>query len=133
MLDSLLHRDATPDAPSFVAHDVSYILDVFVNVIFIGPRGADHVGTLHTLAHERDVPVFAHSLERPYLIGQSAYPPMEQRCVDTDHRCTGQDCNRVPARSRRGSTKWRGPLTADITRSPRTSTTRVSWMCHHPP
>lgn len=37
----------------------------------------DHVGALHTLAHEWDVPVYAHELELPYLSGQSAYPPPE--------------------------------------------------------
>lgn len=35
----------------------------------------DHVGALKTLAEGWDVPVFAHSLELPYLTGQSSYPP----------------------------------------------------------
>jgi glyoxylase-like metal-dependent hydrolase (beta-lactamase superfamily II) len=35
----------------------------------------DHVGAVHTLAHQWDVPVYAHELELPYLTGQSAYPP----------------------------------------------------------
>jgi glyoxylase-like metal-dependent hydrolase (beta-lactamase superfamily II) len=35
----------------------------------------DHIGAVHTLAHEWDVPVYAHHLELPYLTGQSAYPP----------------------------------------------------------
>ena len=35
----------------------------------------DHVGAVHTLAEEWDVPVFAHFLERPYLTGRSSYPP----------------------------------------------------------
>lgn len=35
----------------------------------------DHVGSLRKLADEWDVPVYAHSLERPYLTGVSAYPP----------------------------------------------------------
>ena len=35
----------------------------------------DHVGSLPTLLATWDVPVFAHSLERPYLTGRSAYPP----------------------------------------------------------
>jgi glyoxylase-like metal-dependent hydrolase (beta-lactamase superfamily II) len=30
---------------------------------------------VHTLAHEWDVPVYAHELELPYLTGQSSYPP----------------------------------------------------------
>lgn len=35
----------------------------------------DHVGALHTLIEEWNVPVYAHSLEVPYLTGQSSYPP----------------------------------------------------------
>ncbi|MDB4882420.1 MAG: yflN 1 [Gemmatimonadetes bacterium] len=35
----------------------------------------DHIGAVHTLAHEWDVPVYAHPLELPYLTGQSSYPP----------------------------------------------------------
>ncbi len=35
----------------------------------------DHVGALETLAAEWDVPVFAHTLEHPYLDGSAAYPP----------------------------------------------------------
>ena len=35
----------------------------------------DHVGALRTLLQEWDVPVYAHTLELPYLTGQSAYPP----------------------------------------------------------
>lgn len=35
----------------------------------------DHVGALATLIDEWNVPVYAHSLETPYLTGQSAYPP----------------------------------------------------------
>jgi len=35
----------------------------------------DHIGAVHTLAHEWDVPVYAHELELPYLTGQSSYPP----------------------------------------------------------
>lgn len=35
----------------------------------------DHIGALETLLKEWDVPVYAHSLELPYLTGQSAYPP----------------------------------------------------------
>lgn len=35
----------------------------------------DHVGALRTLAHEWDVPVYAHLLELPYLTGRSSYPP----------------------------------------------------------
>jgi glyoxylase-like metal-dependent hydrolase (beta-lactamase superfamily II) len=35
----------------------------------------DHVGSLHILAEQWDVPVYAHRLEHPYLSGRSAYPP----------------------------------------------------------
>jgi glyoxylase-like metal-dependent hydrolase (beta-lactamase superfamily II) len=35
----------------------------------------DHIGSLEALLARWDVPVFAHSLERPYLTGRSSYPP----------------------------------------------------------
>lgn len=35
----------------------------------------DHVGALSNLIEEWNVPVYAHSMELPYLTGQSAYPP----------------------------------------------------------
>lgn len=35
----------------------------------------DHVGALATLIQEWNVPVYAHSLELPYLTGMSSYPP----------------------------------------------------------
>ncbi len=35
----------------------------------------DHVGALRSLAEYWDVPVYAHSLEMPYLTGRSKYPP----------------------------------------------------------
>jgi glyoxylase-like metal-dependent hydrolase (beta-lactamase superfamily II) len=35
----------------------------------------DHVGSLRGLADEWDVPVWAHTLELPYLTGRSKYPP----------------------------------------------------------
>jgi len=37
----------------------------------------DHVGCLHALAEAWDVPVYAHPLEKPYLIGESKYPPFD--------------------------------------------------------
>jgi glyoxylase-like metal-dependent hydrolase (beta-lactamase superfamily II) len=37
----------------------------------------DHVGVLEDLAAEWDVPVWAHSLERPYLDGSASYPPAD--------------------------------------------------------
>ncbi|MDB4900409.1 MAG: beta-lactamase domain protein [Gemmatimonadetes bacterium] len=35
----------------------------------------DHIGTVHTLSRDWDVPVYAHEMELPYLTGRSAYPP----------------------------------------------------------
>ena len=35
----------------------------------------DHVGSLEDLLEQWNVPVFAHRLERPYLNGESPYPP----------------------------------------------------------
>lgn len=35
----------------------------------------DHIGALHTLVRDWDVPVYAHEMELPYLTGRSAYPP----------------------------------------------------------
>ncbi|WP_226669518.1 MBL fold metallo-hydrolase [Metabacillus litoralis] len=35
----------------------------------------DHVGAIHDLIKEWDVPVYAHSLEAPFLTGKSDYPP----------------------------------------------------------
>jgi glyoxylase-like metal-dependent hydrolase (beta-lactamase superfamily II) len=37
----------------------------------------DHVGSALELAHEWEVPVFAHLMELPYLTGLSAYPPAD--------------------------------------------------------
>jgi glyoxylase-like metal-dependent hydrolase (beta-lactamase superfamily II) len=37
----------------------------------------DHVGSLETLAAEWDVPVYAHTLEHPYLNGTASYPPAD--------------------------------------------------------
>jgi glyoxylase-like metal-dependent hydrolase (beta-lactamase superfamily II) len=39
----------------------------------------DHVGALGTLAERWDAPIYAHSLELPYLVGQAAYPPPEPK------------------------------------------------------
>lgn len=38
---------------------------------------ADHTGSLESLLKIWDVPVYAHKLERPYLTGQSPYPPQD--------------------------------------------------------
>jgi glyoxylase-like metal-dependent hydrolase (beta-lactamase superfamily II) len=37
----------------------------------------DHAGSVEHLAQEWDVPVYAHSLELPYLSGQTSYPPAD--------------------------------------------------------
>jgi glyoxylase-like metal-dependent hydrolase (beta-lactamase superfamily II) len=37
----------------------------------------DHVGALHQLAVDWNVPVYAHLLELPYLTGRSDYPPAD--------------------------------------------------------
>ena len=53
---------------------------------FVGPGKApeaiilthghfDHIGSLEALIEQWPVPVYAHRLERPYLNGESAYPP----------------------------------------------------------
>ena len=120
MSEIVLHRNASADAPRYVATDLSYVLDRFVNVCFVGTPGAadrewvlidaglpgsaarlkraaaqmfgvesrpaaillthghvDHVGAIHTLARDWDVPVYAHALEMPYLTGRSSYPPSD--------------------------------------------------------
>ena len=45
------------------------------NSIFLTHGHFDHIGGLRELADAWDVPVFAHSLEAPYLTGRSKYPP----------------------------------------------------------
>ncbi|HKP31411.1 MAG TPA: MBL fold metallo-hydrolase [Chitinophagaceae bacterium] len=37
----------------------------------------DHVGSLIELADEYDVPVYVHYMEKPYITGQSSYPPAD--------------------------------------------------------
>jgi glyoxylase-like metal-dependent hydrolase (beta-lactamase superfamily II) len=37
----------------------------------------DHAGSARELAEAWDVPIYAHRLERPFLTGQSAYPPKD--------------------------------------------------------
>lgn len=39
----------------------------------------DHVGALPDLAHDWEVPVWAHPAEHPYLAGVAAYPPPDPR------------------------------------------------------
>ncbi len=40
MFDTVLRRDASPDAPRYVAPELSYLRDRFVNVCFVGAPGA---------------------------------------------------------------------------------------------
>lgn len=118
MVEIALHREPGAGAPRYVAAELSYLLDRFVNVCFVGMPGApdrewalvdaglpgsadkikrtaaalfgagsrpaaillthghvDHVGAIHTLTRQWDVPVYAHEMELPYLTGRSAYPP----------------------------------------------------------
>jgi glyoxylase-like metal-dependent hydrolase (beta-lactamase superfamily II) len=35
----------------------------------------DHIGALEALAEKWDVPIYAHTLEHPYLDGRASYPP----------------------------------------------------------
>lgn len=37
----------------------------------------DHIGSVHTLANDWQVPVYAHPLELPYLTGESKLPPLD--------------------------------------------------------
>jgi glyoxylase-like metal-dependent hydrolase (beta-lactamase superfamily II) len=118
MADIVLHREPGTGTTRYVAPEVSYLHDKFVNVIFVGAPGApdrewtlvdaglpgsadkikraaaelfgpgsrpaaiilthghvDHVGAIHTLMRDWQVPVYAHEMELPYLTGRSAYPP----------------------------------------------------------
>ena len=118
MADIVLHREPGTGSTRYVAPEVSYLHDKFVNVIFVGAPGApdrewtlvdaglpgsadkikraaaelfgagsrpaaiilthghvDHVGAIHTLMRDWQVPVYAHEMELPYLTGRSAYPP----------------------------------------------------------
>jgi glyoxylase-like metal-dependent hydrolase (beta-lactamase superfamily II) len=47
------------------------------SVIILTHGHFDHVGSLETLAAEWDVPVYAHTLEHPYLNGTASYPPAD--------------------------------------------------------
>jgi glyoxylase-like metal-dependent hydrolase (beta-lactamase superfamily II) len=47
------------------------------SVIILTHGHFDHVGALPALLKEWDVPVYAHTLELPYLTGYSAYPPAD--------------------------------------------------------
>src|SRR3954464_4978873 len=43
--------------------------------IVLTPGHFDHVGSLSALIEHWPVPVYAHILEKPYLTGESPYPP----------------------------------------------------------
>jgi glyoxylase-like metal-dependent hydrolase (beta-lactamase superfamily II) len=49
--------------------------DIRPSAIVLTHAHFDHVGSLNTLADEWEVPVYAHTMERPYLTGISSYPP----------------------------------------------------------
>lgn len=45
------------------------------SAIILSHAHFDHIGSLKILADEWDVPIYAHSMEKPYLTGVSSYPP----------------------------------------------------------
>lgn len=49
--------------------------DIRPSAIILTHAHFDHVGSLSTLAEEWEIPVYAHYMEKPYLTGQSSYPP----------------------------------------------------------
>jgi len=69
----------------------------------------DHVGALHELLDEWDVPVYAHSSELPYLSGRESYP-------DPDPTVGGGMMSALSRFFPRGPidvSKWVAPLPAD--------------------
>lgn len=77
-------RDGWTLVDAGLPHTVDYIRQVAEQRFGPGARpGAivlthghfDHIGALVDLAGARDVPVYAHALELPFLTGQAAYPP----------------------------------------------------------
>ena len=51
--------------------------DVKPAAIILTHAHFDHVGSLKALAEEWHIPVYAHSMEKPYLTGMSSYPPAD--------------------------------------------------------
>lgn len=49
--------------------------DISPKAIILTHAHFDHVGSLKALADEWDVPVYAHTMEEPFLTGLSSYPP----------------------------------------------------------
>ena len=73
MPDLLIHRNATPDSPRYVAPEVSYLLDYVVNVCFVGAAGA---GDREWVLVDAGLPASAERIERAAarLFGPSSRP-----------------------------------------------------------
>ena len=72
LVDAGLHgyeRTITSAAREFIGSDRA------PDAIILTHGHFDHVGSLDALIRQWSVPVYAHRLERPYLNGESAYPP----------------------------------------------------------
>lgn len=63
------HRTITTAAAEYVRSNAAPDAIVLTHGHF------DHVGSIEALLEQWDVPVYAHRLERPYLTGESPYPP----------------------------------------------------------
>jgi glyoxylase-like metal-dependent hydrolase (beta-lactamase superfamily II) len=57
------------------AADARFGKDARPSAIVLTHGHFDHIGAVEALADEWDVPVYAHSLEMPYLDGRASYPP----------------------------------------------------------
>ena len=68
-----------PHAAAYIrqAAAACYGEDVPPEAILLTHGHFDHAGSALELAEAWDVPIYAHPLERPYLTGQSDYPPSD--------------------------------------------------------